>query len=91
MPACRAHGIRIRSLITNAARDEAPFPIYFREGFVVAAMIVTPVGPISAQIGGLEVADAKARPTLASGRPVPDPDGTVSADDIQDFPAKDGS
>jgi hypothetical protein len=81
------------ALSAQTAGDDIPFPNGFRDWFVVNSMTVTKDSPISAQIGGMHIiyVNATGLETLKKGGPLPYPDGTMFADDVQEFSVKDGS
>jgi hypothetical protein len=85
--------ISVGTMLAKPVGGDVLFPRNFRNWFVVNSMIVTKDSPISSEIGGMHIIYVNARglPTLKTGGPLPYPDGTVFADDVHEFSAKDGS
>lgn len=79
----------------SAQRMDAdiPFPVGFRDWFVVNSMIVTKDSKPFSPIVGMHIiyVNAKGRATLEKGGPFPYPDGTMFADDVHEFSEVNGS
>ena len=88
-------GVSISFTVASAqtAGYEIAFPNGFRNWFLVNSMIVDKGSPQFNQIGGMHIVyvNAKGISTLKRSGPLPYPDGTVFADDVHEFSAKDGS
>jgi len=81
------------TLSAGSADDGVPFPNGFRDWFFVNSLTATADSPLFGHVAGVHhiYVNAKGLPTLKAGGPFPYPDGTIFADDVHEFSAKEGA
>src|SRR5579871_5359632 len=81
------------TLLAVSADDGVPFPNSFRDWFFVNSLTATADSPLFSHVAGVHhiYVNARGLPTLKAGGPFPYPDGTIFADDVHEFSAKEGA